>query len=250
MTEPSGLLCGARLRLCLVQAAFKSPHDETKALELPPPPEHRQRHASTWHDGHFRTPPHTSSCCCNNSPRSRSSSTAIRGSSSRLAELSKPKYTANRRHSQQRRKAPPLPPPMGMPLAHYWAARVVKANMRRHGGGGRSSGDVAERASQLQADIFAAARGRPAWDDGPDASAAAEALGWNNDFGGAGADVSLARPLLAHVAERRAKFTAWDVDLAHPPKAPLVRDPHAVRNQQQAAAMGMWHQLRQSYRKC
>lgn len=141
---------------------------------------------------------------------------------------------------------------MGMPLAHYWAVRMVKANMRRHGGGGQSSADVADRASQMQAEIFAAMRGRPAWDDGPDASAAADASGWNNDFGGAGTDVSLAIPqqLPAHVAERRARSFAWDVDLAYPPKPPLPVDPHAAKNQQQAAAMGMWHQLRRSYRNC
>lgn len=170
--------------------------------------------------------------------------------SARLSQLSQPKRVAQRREIGRRRRPPP---PMGMPLAHYWAVRVAQANWRHHGSGGRGTldDDLAARASQVQHEIEAAIRGVAAWDSTPAEGLAAEPSGWNNDFGGAGAKVSLARPdpLPQHVLARRARSIAWHIDLAHPPQPPPPVDPYAAKNQEQASAMGAWRQLQQSYRR-
>jgi hypothetical protein len=132
--------------------------------------------------------------------------------------------------------------------------RVARTTMRYSGKGGGSGsstwGGGAARASQVQHEIECVLQHREAWDSSPAEPSAAELSGWNNDFGGAGADVRLANPdpLPQHMVERRARSYAWDIDLYYPPEPPPPIDPYAVRNQQQASVMGAWRQLRQVYR--
>jgi hypothetical protein len=169
--------------------------------------------------------------------------------STRLAELAQPKRVAGRLPPQQRCRRPP--PPMGMPLAHYWAIRSARAGWQ-HGGSTRSRiwCDLEARASQEQHSIECSLHGRAAWDSSPADGIVAKPSGWNNDFGGAGADVLLAAPdpLPQHVVARRGRSCAWDVDLYYPPVPPPPVDPNAVSNRQRSAAMGAWHQVRRMYK--
>lgn len=142
---------------------------------------------------------------------------------------------------------------MGMPLAHYWAVRIARANMRFSiggSGGGGARGDLAASTSYVQHEIEAELHSRAAWDSTPAEGAVAELSGWNNHFGGDGAEVSLSRPdpLPQHVLQRRARSCAWDIDLYYPPKPTPPVDPYAAKNREQASVLGAWHQLRQSYR--
>ena len=93
---------------------------------------------------------------------------------------------------------------MGAPLAYYWSLELAR---RQRGHSGVFGGSCGGRDSEREHEVWAQLRGRAAWDAAPEEGAdnAAENTGWNHDFGDAGFEVSLAKPVLEALPEAAAQ---------------------------------------------